>query len=263
MIMSHTSQGQNMVAVRDEGGRTVWVNNYDLPKLAPPSSLSEPKTPALAYWSRKEKRWVPVSKPSAAAMQAAQKAAREVKTFVAAAPRLGNAHAVSGPIAPDNARLMSGRQISSDAVDNAIDAAASRHGVDPNLVRAIIRVESNFNPQARSRKGAMGLMQLMPYTARSMNVTNAFDPDQNVDAGVRHLKSLLENYNGNLELSLAAYNAGSTAVNRSRGVPPYRETRDYVKKITGLYLGTSPFAAPLSQIHASHDAEGRVVYSNE
>jgi soluble lytic murein transglycosylase-like protein len=106
-------------------------------------------------------------------------------------------------------------------------------------------------------------MQLMPRTARSMNVTNAFDPNENVDAGVRHLKSLLENYNGNLELSLAAYNAGSKAVDKSGGIPRFRETQDYVKKITGLYLGTSPFAARLSQIHASRDSDGHLVYSNE
>ena len=267
MVMSGMSVAQTIVAVKDESGRMVWVNNYDPPKLTPPSSLAvQPKSLSytrLAYWSRKEKRWIPVATPSASDMQAARKAVIEVKSFVAAAPLLGKAKVVSGPVSPDNASLMRGRQISSDAVDKAIDAAAARHGIDANLVRAVIQVESNFNPHAVSNKGAMGLMQLMPHTARSMNVSNAFDPNENVDAGVRHLKSLLENYNGNLELSLAAYNAGSGAVNKSRGVPPYRETRDYVKKITGLYLGKSPFAVPLSQIHASRDAEGHLVYTND
>jgi soluble lytic murein transglycosylase-like protein len=101
-------------------------------------------------------------------------------------------------------------------------------------------------------------MQLMPYTAKSLKVGNAFDPNQNVDAGVRHLKQLLESYNGNLELSLAAYNAGSGAVSRNRGIPPYRETRDYVKKITELYWGGT-FRA---RIQETKDAEGHRSFSN-
>ena len=120
-------------------------------------------------------------------------------------------------------------------IDDIVQKAALRHAVDPNLVRAIVKVESNFNPQAVSRKGAIGLMQLMPGTARSLNVSNPYDPAQNVDAGVRHFKSLLDSYNGNLELSLAAYNAGASAVHKSRGFPNYSETRNYVKRITGIY----------------------------
>jgi len=101
----------------------------------------------------------------------------------------------------------------------------------------LIKVESNFNPNAVSRKGAMGLMQLMPQTARQLNVTNPFDPGQNVDAGVRHLKQLMESFGGDVKLSLAAYNAGAGAVSRSGGVPRFAETRNYVRRITGLYYG--------------------------
>ena len=120
-------------------------------------------------------------------------------------------------------------------INDIVEQAAVRHAVDPNLVRAIVQVESNFNPHAVSRKGAIGLMQLMPKTAKSLNVSNPYDPAQNVDAGVRHFKQLLDSYGGNLELSLAAYNAGVSAVHKSGGVPNYSETRKYVKRITGIY----------------------------
>lgn len=193
-------------------------------------------------------------------MKAARQAAQEVNILVASRANLsrGTSQTIMGsqPIVPGAPGQE--RQLSPEAVDKAIDAAAERHGVDPNLVRAVVKVESNFNPHAVSRKGAMGLMQLMPYTAKSLNVGNAFDPNQNVDAGVRHLKSLLENYNGNLELSLAAYNAGSGAVSRNRGIPPYRETRDYVRKITDLYWG----GAFKSRVQETRDAEGHRRFSN-
>jgi len=108
---------------------------------------------------------------------------------------------------------------------------ARRHGVDEPLVHAVIEVESKYNPKAVSRAGAMGLMQLMPKTANRFSVADAFDPVQNVDAGVRYLKELLERYSGQVRLALAAYNAGEEAVERHGGIPPYRETIDYVKRV--------------------------------
>lgn len=267
LIMVTSLQGraqQSMVAVPDENGHIVWVNG-DNAKPRPasqPASVNRQSYRNLIYWSQAEHKWKPVPVPSASKMKAAQRAAEEVTNMVAAAPLTNASFRVSGSAPPDTADLVRGRLITPQSVDKAIESAAARHGVDPNLVRAVIKVESNFNPRAVSRKGAMGLMQLMPRTAQSLNVTNAFDPEQNVDAGVRHLKSLLDNYNGDVELSLAAYNAGSNAVERNNGIPPYRETRDYVRKITGLYWGgtTRPLAP---QIRISRDPEGHTVYSNE
>jgi len=116
-------------------------------------------------------------------------------------------------------------------------AAARRHGLDPELVMAVVSVESGFRPQAVSPKGAQGLMQLMPRTASSLGVADALDPAQNLDGGTRHLGQLLTLYGGDLVRALAAYNAGEGAVDRHGGVPPYRETRAYVKKVLEQYRG--------------------------
>lgn len=113
-----------------------------------------------------------------------------------------------------------------------IEAAAQANGVDPLLVRALIQVESNYKPRARSSKGAMGLMQIMPSVAREYNVRNAYDPQANISAGVQKLKALIDKWG--TELGLAAYNAGEAAVLRYGGVPPYRETRSYVTRIMSL-----------------------------
>jgi hypothetical protein len=115
-----------------------------------------------------------------------------------------------------------------------ITAAAEAHGVDPILVQALIQVESNYKPRARSSKGAMGLMQLMPSTAREYNVRNAYDPKANINAGVQKLKALLEKWEGNISLALASYNAGEGAVAKFNGIPPYRETQKYVSRILAI-----------------------------
>lgn len=119
--------------------------------------------------------------------------------------------------------------------DSLIRTASGRYSVDADLIRAVIKTESDFKATARSRKGAMGLMQLMPDTARLHNVLDAYDPGENVDGGVRHLRMLLDRYRGDLELSLAAYNAGSGAVERHQGIPPYAETQEYVRRVLRFY----------------------------
>ncbi len=119
--------------------------------------------------------------------------------------------------------------------DPMILQAARRHGLDECLVTAVIKVESNFDPGAVSRKGALGLMQLMPDTARDLRVRNCFDPGENLNGGVRHLRYLLDYFNGNLKLALAAYNAGRDAVLQYRGIPPYPETQQYVQLVLQYY----------------------------
>lgn len=116
-----------------------------------------------------------------------------------------------------------------------IDHYGKRYNIDPDLIKAIIKAESGFDRYAVSKKGARGLMQLMPATAREMNVSDPFNPDQNIAGGVRYFRSLLKMFNGNVVLSLAAYNAGPTQVKRSRGVPQFTETRKYIKRVLRYY----------------------------
>jgi len=227
------AQSGGITTSTDENGRTIYVNS-DGPTPESTGSGATVGRPTngsagrsgLMYWSSTEHRFKPVP-TSGAVMRAARSAASEVNTY------LDERSWTHRDL--DHRSLNVG--FTQQDIDAAIDEAAARHNVDPNLVRSVVKVESNFNPNAVSRKGAMGLMQLMPATARSLNVSNPFDPQQNVDAGVRHLKKLLESYGGNVRLSLAAYNAGAGAVARSAGVPRFRETRNYVRRITDLYAG--------------------------
>ncbi len=136
---------------------------------------------------------------------------------------------------PDEVMDEVGAAVSGGDVVRLAEEAARRHGLDPALVLAVVAVESGFRPEAVSSKGAQGLMQLMPRTAESLGVSDAFDPEQNLDAGVRHLEALLKLYGGDLTRALAAYNAGQGAVARHGGVPPYRETRAYVRRVLARY----------------------------
>jgi len=225
-----------------ENGRTVYVN-ADAPEPGK-SGWSGPRR-SYVYWSVTEHRWKPV--PGVVTMRAARSAAAEVRHLLAPQRSVSVAEFASP-----------------EQIDAAIEQAAARHNVDPNLVRAVIKVESNFNPHAVSPKGAMGLMQLMPATARELKVSDAFDPAQNVDAGVRHLRTLLDNFGGDPRLALAAYNAGQGAVLRHGGVPRFAETQNYVRRITELYGGgkagtIGPGRAP---VHMFRDGQGVLTMTN-
>ncbi|HWY20039.1 MAG TPA: lytic transglycosylase domain-containing protein [Candidatus Acidoferrum sp.] len=245
------------ITATDEHGRRIYVNDSVEKTSARHAQMSETPPRKLMYWSSKENRWKPVPPPNAASMRAARSAADEVNQYLGRE----TSQSATAKIATANFR---GAASTPADIDTAIEQAAARHNVDPNLVRAVVKVESNFNPNAVSRKGAMGLMQLMPATARQLKVKNPFDPEQNVDAGVRHLKQLLESYGGDVKLTLAAYNAGAGAVARSSGVPHYTETQNYVRRITNLYYGGSVFNSGASHdpVRVQRDARGMLYISN-
>ena len=122
-------------------------------------------------------------------------------------------------------------------INSVIEKASRRHSIDSALIKAVVRAESNFDPYAVSYAGAQGLMQLMPETAKDMDVVNPFDIEDNIYGGVRYLKKLLNHFKGDISLSVAAYNAGRTAVIRYGGIPPYKQTKTYVRKVLAFYDG--------------------------
>ena len=249
-----TSRG---IATTEEHGRTIYVND-GAPAKERPAAAPQVRRSNLVYRRSKENRCKAVPSAKTESDRAARSAAAEVNEFYE-----------RDPVQSANAKILQanshGRQATPEEIDQSIVMAAARHNVDPNLVRAVIKVEWNSNSNAISRKGAMGLMQLMPKTARELNVKNPFDPEQNADAGVRHLKYLLEKYNGDVNLTLAAYNAGEGAVRRSAGVPHIAETQEYVRRITHLYYGGLDLwqsGASRDPVHVQRDERGVLYISN-
>lgn len=197
-------------------------------------------------------------------------------------PHFTNAPTIAGYRVLEPGVLPATSKLTDASIAELIEAFAAEHDIDPALIKAVIRVESNFNRRAVSRKGAQGLMQLMPATIWRHSVGDAFDPHENIGAGVRHLRMLLDQFQGELTLALAAYNAGEKAVLRYRGVPPYQETRDYVTKVLNLYRRTRgdpsrngvakavsravvsvpPPPPPPPAIYKAQEASGVILYSN-
>lgn len=181
---------------------------------------------------------------------------------LAAASRAGSA------LAPGESDERGYRVLSRAEIDKYVEELAAKHNVDPELIRAVIAAESGYNPAATSRKGAQGLMQLMPGTAQQLGVRDAYNAKQNLEAGVRYLRALLDKYNGDLDKALAAYNAGEGAVARAGGVPNIRETQNYVRRITDRYFrsdstGAHTWMPAPRTIRREVDASGKVVFTNE
>jgi len=211
-----------IVSVLDEHGQRVYIN-------------TAPVAPRVA----------PSAKNNNAASSNATKANQSASALSGASPVV--ATGTANPILAGGAS----HGLPSARLEELVQTTAARHGVDANLVRAVIATESGGNPSAVSRKGAVGLMQLMPTTALELGVRNMYSASENLEAGVRYLQTLLDRYNGDLDKALAAYNAGAGAVDRAGGVPRYRETREYVKKVTSNYYAADasrPMSAPHSAL---------------
>jgi soluble lytic murein transglycosylase-like protein len=216
-------------------GRSIEVTGYHMSedrivlRLASGGEMSMPALDVLEI--RRQPREEPPVPTASAAVEPPGPTHATSPSLATPAGSGAGVPGVNTTAAPGDPLLPVGGVFDPGALHEMAGKIARRHGVDEALVHAVIQVESRYDPFAVSPRGAMGLMQLMPRTAERFEVTNAFDPVQNVDGGVRYLKELLARYSGQVRLALAAYNAGEEAVERHGGIPPYRETVDYVKRV--------------------------------
>ncbi len=143
-----------------------------------------------------------------------------------------------------------------------IYSKSRKYNIEPSLIKAVIKVESNWNSTAVSRKGAMGLMQLMPFTAKEMGVKNPLNPEENIEGGIRYLRYLLDKFNGDLTLALAAYNAGPKTIEKFRGIPPVPETQKYIKRVLSIYRNKNLSNSNSTTIYKVIFNDGTILYTN-
>ncbi|MSO18868.1 MAG: lytic transglycosylase domain-containing protein [Acidobacteria bacterium] len=260
LIASSIVPGQaaeNISGFVDSAGRVVFVNE-------PAESSATPKVHTSSKTGATGRKLLAKTSDSAKSSDSAAFAAEPaaVPDELIITEALGDPSTAPESSSQDIPTVPRGR----DYIAELVSDAARRHQVDADLVHAIVRVESNYNPYAVSNRGARGLMQLIPATARRFGVMDSFDPRSNLDGGIRYLKYLMGMFKGDVRLSLAAYNAGEMAVTRNGGVPPYRETQNYIRKISELYSMSTVAAAagvpPEPQIFKYVDDSGVIHFSN-
>jgi len=247
-------------------GLALWVSVAALAWLSLPPRVAGADGIAIVTNERGEKVYVNKTAGGAVERQSGLEACRR-KSCTGAIPKTVNAQAT-----PHSNAAASPAFTARTTFDDLIHKTAARHHVDPQLVEAVVRVESDGNPLALSSKGAQGLMQLIPATAQRLGIKDPYDPRQNVEGGVSYLRYLLDRFGGDVPLALAGYNAGENSVLRSGGVPPFKETRAYVRRVNELYgagtglaesseaAGATPAASP---IYRYVDDQGVVHYTTE
>lgn len=252
-----------IAAAVDSTGKMTFINSNPAPSSQKAHARSTITPSPVAVDSRPVAPPTPDvdSLPVVAPVRVPAKPKRVIEQLPPAVPITADTRATGSFIAPPAPVT--------DPIDRIVREAAERHKVDPALVKAVISTESGWNPHAVSPKGAQGLMQLIPDTAERFGVGNPFDPAQNIEAGTTYLKWLLDRYNGDLPKTLAAYNAGEHAVDLYRGVPRYRETQQYVQKVTHAYFqpgsgrNTTLWEPARPPVRREVDSKGRVVFTNE